>query len=114
MDRLTVSLVGEPRDFDGLPFNYKAASRVPAASTRGTESIPVGKPEGSTMMRLKNWLAVAGAGALLFDAVRSGRLVAASTQSASVDRTVLPIAEPSCPPITQLDARKATPPPASR
>jgi hypothetical protein len=29
----------------------------------------------------------------------------------TVDRTVLPITEPQYPPITELDARKATPPP---
>ncbi len=32
-------------------------------------------------------------------------------QDAPVDRTVLPLAEPTHPPITELDARKATPPP---
>jgi hypothetical protein len=32
-------------------------------------------------------------------------------QDAPVDRTVLPLAEPTYPPITELDARKATPPP---
>jgi arylsulfatase A-like enzyme len=31
--------------------------------------------------------------------------------AASVDRTVLPLAEPNHPPITELDVRKATPPP---
>jgi hypothetical protein len=29
----------------------------------------------------------------------------------TLDRTVLPIPEPSYPPITELDVRKATPPP---
>ena len=32
-------------------------------------------------------------------------------QDAPVDRTVLPLAEPTYPPITEIDARKATPPP---
>jgi len=32
-------------------------------------------------------------------------------QDAPVDRTVLPLAQPTYPPITELDARKATPPP---
>ena len=36
---------------------------------------------------------------------------AASDTPASVDRTVLPLAEPKYPPITELDVRKATPPP---
>jgi arylsulfatase A-like enzyme len=35
----------------------------------------------------------------------------ARAQDASLDRTVLPIPEPTYPPITELDARKATPPP---
>jgi hypothetical protein len=33
---------------------------------------------------------------------------------AGVDRTVLPIAEPEYPTITEVDARKATPPRASK
>jgi arylsulfatase A-like enzyme len=64
--------------------------------------------------RLKTGLAAA-AGALLVTAACSGAKPAAQTQSAAapfvVDRTVLPIPEPSYPPITELDARKATPPP---
>jgi arylsulfatase len=35
----------------------------------------------------------------------------ATPQTAALDRTVLPIPEPDYPPITELDARKATPPP---
>jgi arylsulfatase A-like enzyme len=35
----------------------------------------------------------------------------ASAQGAPGDRTVLPLAEPTYPPITELDVRKATPPP---
>jgi arylsulfatase A-like enzyme len=35
----------------------------------------------------------------------------ASRTSASLDRTVLPLAEPTYPPITEIDVRKATPPP---
>ena len=30
MDHLTFSLVGEPRDFDGLPFNFVAKMQMPA------------------------------------------------------------------------------------
>jgi len=36
---------------------------------------------------------------------------ATSPPASKLDRTVLPIAEPTYPPITELDARKATPPP---
>src|SRR5580704_11171146 len=36
---------------------------------------------------------------------------AVGAQDAPMDRTVLPLAEPSYPPITELDVRKATPPP---
>jgi arylsulfatase len=57
----------------------------------------------------------AAAGALLVMAACSGAKPAAQTQSGTapfvVDRTVLPITEPSYPPITELDARKATAPP---
>jgi hypothetical protein len=35
----------------------------------------------------------------------------ASAQAVPVDRTVLPLVEPRYPPITELDVRKATPPP---
>jgi arylsulfatase A-like enzyme len=71
-------------------------------------------------MRLKTWLAAAAAGALLVTAACSGPQSPASQQSApppsaaaprALDRTVLPIPEPTYPPITELDARKATPPP---
>ena len=37
--------------------------------------------------------------------------VTARVQDTPVDRTTLPLAEPSYPPITELDVRKATPPP---
>jgi arylsulfatase len=66
-------------------------------------------------MRLKSRSAVAGAGALLVTVACSGAKPQAPPQSAAapaaLDRTVLPIPEPSHPPITELDARKATPPP---
>ena len=66
-------------------------------------------------MRLKSWLAAAGAGALLVAVACSGSKPPAPPQSAAapaaLDRTVLPIPEPSYPPITELDVRKATPPP---
>jgi hypothetical protein len=35
MDVLTISLVGEPRDFDGLPFNYVAKMTMPPGFTPG-------------------------------------------------------------------------------
>ena len=38
----------------------------------------------------------------------------ASPAAGSVDRTVLPIRTPPVPTITEIDARKATAPPASR
>jgi hypothetical protein len=40
-----------------------------------------------------------------------GMAVIASAQEAPLDRTTLPIAEPTYPPITEIDVRKATPPP---
>ena len=64
--------------------------------------------------RLKTGLATA-AGALLVTVACSGSKPAAPTQSAAapaaLDRTVLPIPEPDYPHETELDARKATPPP---
>ena len=35
MDALTIALVGEPRDFDGLPFNYVAKMTMPPGFTPG-------------------------------------------------------------------------------
>jgi hypothetical protein len=35
MDRLTVSLVGDPREFDGLPFNFVARMQMPAGFQPG-------------------------------------------------------------------------------
>ncbi len=64
--------------------------------------------------RLWAGLAVAGAGALVMAAC-SGSKPPAPAQSAAapaaLDRTVLPIPEPDYPHETELDARKATPPP---
>jgi arylsulfatase A-like enzyme len=66
-------------------------------------------------MTLKSWLSAAGAAALLVTVACTGAQQQAPPQSAAktfvVDRTVLPIPEPSYPPITELDVRKATPPP---
>ena len=66
-------------------------------------------------MRLKTWSAVAGVAALLFAAACSTSKPAAPPPTAGgpavIDRTVLPIAEPNYPHETELDARKATPPP---
>jgi len=66
-------------------------------------------------MRLRNWLAAAAVGALFVMAACSGSQPPAPAQPAAgpaaMDRTVLPIAEPNYPAITELDARKATPPP---
>ncbi|MCJ7795310.1 MAG: arylsulfatase, partial [Thermoleophilia bacterium] len=65
--------------------------------------------------RFTTWLAAAAGGAVLVTAAYSGSQPAAPAQSAvapaAMDRTVLPIAEPSYPPITELDVRNATPPP---
>ena len=66
-------------------------------------------------MKLTTWLAAAAAGALLITVACSGPKTAAPPQPAagpaSIDRTVLPIPEPDYPRETELDARKATPPP---
>jgi arylsulfatase len=60
-------------------------------------------------------MAAAGAGALLVAVACSGWKPPVPPQSAAapaaLDRTVLPLPEPSYPPITELDARNATPPP---
>src|SRR5512136_986735 len=67
------------------------------------------------LKRLTTWLAAAAGAVLLVTAAYSGSQPAAPAQAAvapaAMDRTVLPIAEPSYPPITELDVRKATPPP---
>jgi arylsulfatase A-like enzyme len=64
------------------------------------------------MKRLANCIFTLVLGALL-DATWSCSKSAPSTVqgAATVDRTVLPLAEPSYPAITELDVRKATPPP---
>jgi arylsulfatase A-like enzyme len=66
-------------------------------------------------MRLDRRLAAAAAGAVLFVVACSGSRAPAPPQSAAapgaLDRTVLPIPEPDYPHATELDARKATPPP---
>jgi len=66
-------------------------------------------------MRCKTWLAAVASGALLATAACSGPQPQPAADSAAgppaIDRTVLPIQEPEYPPITELDARKATPPP---
>jgi arylsulfatase len=66
-------------------------------------------------MNTRTWLTVAAAGALLAAAACSGSQPAPPAQPAggpaAIDRTVLPIQEPVYPAITELDARKATPPP---
>ncbi len=58
-------------------------------------------------MRIPSWLAVAAAGALALAAAPSGQ----PSAPPAMDRTVLPIAEPDYPHETELDVRKATPPP---
>jgi arylsulfatase A-like enzyme len=63
---------------------------------------------------MKNLFAVAGAGAALLMASCSTPRPPAQQSAAApivVDRTVLPIPEPDYPHETELDARKATPPP---
>jgi arylsulfatase len=66
-------------------------------------------------MTLKTLLAAAAACASLTTAACSGSQPPPPAQPAAgpvaIDRTVLPIQEPAHPPITELDARKATPPP---
>jgi arylsulfatase A-like enzyme len=66
-------------------------------------------------MKLTTWLAAAAAGALLVTAGCSTAKPEAPAQTATapgaIDRTVLPIPEPDYPRETELDARKATPPP---
>ena len=66
-------------------------------------------------MRLETWLAGAAVGAVLVTVACSGAKPPAPPQSAAtpagLDRTVLPIPEPDYPHETELDARKATPPP---
>jgi len=65
--------------------------------------------------RLGAWLAAAAAGAFLITAALTGASAPAPAQPAAatvpIDRTILPLAEPHYPPITELDARNATPPP---
>ena len=66
-------------------------------------------------MRLHAWAAAAAACTLVVTTACSGSKPAAPPPStggaAVVDRTVLPIQEPDYPHETELDARKATPPP---
>ena len=56
-------------------------------------------------------LALALAGASGCQAKPEPTAPATPAKSGAIDRTVLPIQEPTYPPITELDARKATPPP---
>ena len=61
------------------------------------------------MGRLMTWCAL---GLLAAPVTGAAQLAAAAPPAAvKLDRTVLPIPEPTYPPITELDARKATPPP---
>ena len=66
-------------------------------------------------MKLKTWLVATASGVLLVAAACSGSKPATppspAAGPAAMDRTVLPIQEPVYPAITELDARKATPPP---
>ena len=55
--------------------------------------------------------ALALAGAWGCQAKQEPTAPAAPAKAGAIDRTVLPIQEPSYPPITELDARNATPPP---
>ena len=63
-----------------------------------------------THKKLVSWLAAAAAGAVLIVVAPSGS-AASAPAPAPMDRTVLPIAEPEYPHITELDVRNATPPP---
>jgi arylsulfatase A-like enzyme len=66
-------------------------------------------------MHPKLWAAVGAAIALLATAACSGPKQETPAKPAGgpggIDRTVLPIQEPTYPPVTELDARKVTPPP---
>jgi len=66
-------------------------------------------------MRHNRWLAAAAAGALLVTAACSGSKPEAPKPAAAVaaamDRTVLPVAEPTYPRSSELDARNVTAPP---
>jgi len=65
-------------------------------------------------MTLKTWRNLAAAGGWIITAGCSQPAPApppSTAAPAGVDRTVLPIAEPDNPPITELDARKVTAPP---
>jgi arylsulfatase A-like enzyme len=67
-------------------------------------------------MRCQGWLAAAAVGTLLVTACSTPspapvQQPATTNAPGAVDRTVLPIREPAYPPVTELDARKVTPPP---
>ncbi len=66
-------------------------------------------------MKHRAWLAVAAACPLLIAAACSTPPAEpakpAAAGAVALDRTVLPIQEPKYPPVTELDARKVTPPP---
>jgi arylsulfatase A-like enzyme len=65
-------------------------------------------------MRFKTWLAAAATGILVTTACSAPKPAAPPQPAggpAAIDRTILPIAEPAPPVITELDVRKATPPP---
>jgi arylsulfatase A-like enzyme len=49
--------------------------------------------------------------AWVFEAAKAPTASAAPSETSALDRTILPIPEPSYPPVTELDARKVTPPP---
>jgi arylsulfatase len=63
------------------------------------------------MKRLAFVLILAATGFIAAPTLAQQPPAAAAQAGAKLDRTVLPIPEPSYPPITELDARKATPPP---
>ncbi|MGE5362275.1 MAG: arylsulfatase [Bacteroidales bacterium] len=67
-------------------------------------------------MTSKTWLAAAAAAAVVFTLACSGSPApetakATARPAGDIDRMVLPIPEPTYPPVTELDARKATAPP---
>src|SRR5258705_6220907 len=67
--------------------------------------------EDKTMRTATACLLLAGATAISLAAGCGKSPTAMSKPAGGLDRTVLPIQEPSYPPVTELDARKVTPPP---
>ncbi|HEY6565445.1 MAG TPA: hypothetical protein VIY86_13165, partial [Pirellulaceae bacterium] len=76
-----------------------------------TMRIQFGDIEVKTAAGLVGWLVVWGSLATPVQGQDQTPQVATATSRATLDRTILPIPEPSIPHSTVFDARKATPPP---